>query len=675
MKNRKIHSVLAVILCFVLTAVTANSSFAVEYPVYGTVSVEDSLNVRSGPGTQNQKVASLSNGTTVIILATQNDKDGDKWYKINYDLNDSSKVGFVYNPYVIVTNQQPQAPSVSADFEEYMTQQGFPESYKPYLRTLHSVYPKWRFTADKTGLSWNGTVSSEMVLGRSLVAKSSKDSWKSVEDGAYNFETKTYVGLDGSSWVAASRQIVEYYMDPRNFLNVNGIFQFLEHSYDSSAQSKALLNEILKNSFMDSSKSFPEAGYATYADVLMKAAEISGANPYVLASMIIVEQGYNGEGKSISGNQPGYVGYYNYFNIGAYATSSMSAVQRGLWYAKGGDSNKTTYLRPWNSRVKSITGGATYYAENFIKAGQNTLYLKKFNVSNGVAKVGTNQYMTNIQGAESEALYLKKAYNSIMNSTLCFSIPVFEGMPATACAKPTSDGDNLNYLSQLSVSNHSITPSFDKFKTEYELVVNSNISSINVNTSCLSPAATVSGGGVRNLNYGNNVIRLDVTAGSGAVRTYILNVNRKQDGSSGDVPLFSSSVYTIGAKYITGVSLMTKTAEFKSRFSTSNCSVQVLGPDGKEKKPEEYVGTGCVVRFSTADKAVGSYEVVIYGDINGDGKISIIDLARVQRHILGVVKLSDAYLESGDCNKDGRISIIDLARVQRHILGAKPIEQ
>ena len=390
--------------------------------------------------------------------------------------------------------------------------------------------------------------------------------------------------------------------------------------------------------------------------------------------MIIVEQGSDGGGKSISGTQPGYAGYYNYFNIGAYATNSMSAVQRGLWYAKGGDTGNTTYSRPWNSRSKSIIGGATYYAQNFISKGQNTLYLKKFNVSNGSASVGTNQYMTNVQGAESEAYYLKRAYSSIMSSSLVFSIPVFNNMPATACAQPTSSGNNLNYLSALSVSGYSITPSFNKFKTQYELVVGSGVSSITVNATRLHNASTVSGAGVKSLNYGNNAIKINVTAASGAVRTYTLTVNRQQGSGSGNSSSFSSKDYTIGAKNVTGVPLSTSVATFKSKFSTSNCTVQVLNSASKEKASGT-VGTGDIVRFSSSNGVVGQYTVVIYGDTNGDGKVSIIDLARVQRHILGVAALSGAYYQAGDCSKDNKISIIDLARVQRHILGVSLIKQ
>ena len=57
------------------------------------------------------------------------------------------------------------------------------------------------------------------------------------------------------------------------------------------------------------------------------------------------------------------------------------------------------------------------------------------------------------------------------------------------------------------------------------------------------------------------------------------------------------------------------------------------------------------------------------GDTNGDGKISLIDLANVQRHLLGLMKLTGDNFTAADTNGDGKISLIDLANIQRHLLG------
>ena len=150
-----------------------------------------------------------------------------------------------------------------------------------------------------------------------------------------------------------------------------------------------------------------------------------------MASIIIVEQGANGKGGCISGTVKGYRGYFNFFNIGAYRSGGMSAVARGVWYA----SQSGSYGRPWNTRYKSIKGGAEFYYKEYIKPEQNSLYFKKWNVMNGLSGVGTHQYMSNTQGAALEAGRLAKAYEGT-DSSVTFIIPVYNNMPSTACPFP-----------------------------------------------------------------------------------------------------------------------------------------------------------------------------------------------------------------------------------------------
>ena len=145
------------------------------------------------------------------------------------------------------------------------------------------------------------------------------------------------------------------------------IFQFLSQKYDGTQQTKAGLQNVVKGTFL--AGGYTESGATkSYVDTLMSAGKSSGVSPYVLASMIIIEQGVNGIGNSISGTVSGYQGYYNYFNIGAYKTSTMSAVQRGLWFAKGSGVGATSYSRPWNTRTKSITGGAKSVSYTHLRA-------------------------------------------------------------------------------------------------------------------------------------------------------------------------------------------------------------------------------------------------------------------------------------------------------------------
>jgi hypothetical protein len=60
---------------------------------------------------------------------------------------------------------------------------------------------------------------------------------------------------------------------------------------------------------------------------------------------------------------------------------------------------------------------------------------------------------------------------------------------------------------------------------------------------------------------------------------------------------------------------------------------------------------------------------IVKGDTNFDGKINGIDVANVQKHIVGRITLTDINFTAADTNGDGKINGIDVANVQKHIVG------
>ena len=688
------------------------------YAYTGAATVKaSSLNVRSGVGTGYQAIGRLAAGASIQVLGEQRGTDGKTWYQIRFSgTGGTEQTGYVSAEYV----RLPVSYTTDSDFEAKLSAEGFPESYKNGLRQLHAQYPNWVFKAKKTGLDWNTVIENEALLGRNLVSSGSISSWKSVESGAYNWDNSTWTGFDGSNWVAASEDIIRYYMDPRNFLDDTYVFQFLSHEYNSSTQTRDGLAKMVEGSFLsgttdstgtgsstgstgasgpsgssgssggvskdgpgrsqgkdqdvnhgpgvsgssrnsgspagstgevsleaphasvtprnhnlvmtgigvgeapgsssqntgapsgssgsnapsssgspntggpgvssgsggsDSNVSVGQApesggqasgtgssqtsgpsgssssqnagpssgpsssgsssgtpssntgsGSKLYVDIIMDAAAQSGVSPYVLAAMILQEQGTNGGSPLISGNYSGYPGYYNFFNVEAYQSGSMSAIQTGLRYA----SQSGSYGRPWDTVEKSIIGGAQNYGDNYVKAGQNTFYLKKFNVQG--SNLYKHQYMTNIQGAASEAERLSKAYSSVKDSALEFQIPVYNNMLETACAAPVGDGSPNNKLSSLSAEGYSLTPSFGKDTESYNLIVNTSVSSIQVNAAAADSKASVSGAGSIPLNGSTTDIAITVTAENGSARTYTIHVV-KQDGG----PVSSGSSGSAGS--------------------------------------------------------------------------------------------------------------------------------
>ncbi len=584
------------------------------------------VNVRSAAGTNSAIVTSLAANSPVSITGQQTGSDGKLWYQISF--NGGS--GFVRSDFIRLSVNYATDPN----FETALTQQGFPESYKVGLRQLHAQYPNWIFTAKQTGLDWNQAVAAELEGTNSLIESSSKSSWKSTDSGKYDWLSSSWPGFDGATWVAASKEIVSYYMDPRNFLDDRYIFQFNVHKFNPSIQTIDGLKAMLQGTFLagnvsiDSSSplyqtalqaqnsqlsqsaeglnaiiaaganqdeavidySAPGAALAaanaggtttttagpvpgtsngavvpsitanssnpsgvntngsisvSYADIIMEAAQLSQENPYVLAAMILQEQGKSGTSGSISGSS----GYYNYFNIGAYAANGMSAVERGIWYA----SQSGNYNRPWNTPERAIIGGAMFYAENYLNAGQDTLYLKRFNVQG--SNIFKHQYMTNTQGAAEEGAYLSEAYGTASkNLAQEFSIPVYNNMPENACPIPTGDGSPNNKLGSLSVNGFTLTPGFNMDTANYTLIVDPSVSQVTISAQALHNAASIAGTGTVSLTGASTSIPISVTAQNGSVRQYVITINKQTGGqtdpysaASGYSSSDSSTVQTSGA--------------------------------------------------------------------------------------------------------------------------------
>ena len=451
----------------------------------------------------------VMDGSSVSILAEETDANGVLWYYIQ---KPGGGTGYVPAESVTLTDPPEETPApaetpapepaAAQDRDTYLAQLrslGFPESYLEGLWQLHDRYPAWEFRPFFTNVDWNTAVNEENVLGRSLVWGSAPSSWKSTQEGAFNWTDNTWVELDSGGWVAASREIIAHYMDPRNFLDGSAVFQFLYQGYDAASQTRESLAVLVSGTFLADTEYDTDLdasnGVTTYAETLFSAGADYGVSPYILTAMMIQEMGTNGASDSISGTNRRFPGYYNAFNIGAYKTAEYSAVERGLWYASGGHNGSgTSWGRPWNSLYKAIRGGAAFYAANYVAAGQNTLYLKRFNVQG--ENMYRNQYMTNVAGAASEGRLLSYAYSEEMRaSKLTFNIPVYLNMPEAAVPAPTGDGSPNTKLASLAVSVGTLTPEFRRDVREYTVIVPNETERITVTASPLNAAATVTGTG------------------------------------------------------------------------------------------------------------------------------------------------------------------------------------
>lgn len=325
----------------------------------------------------------------------------------------------------------------------------FPSSYQTYLKRLHEKHPNWIFVAVDRDLNWDDIVTAESVSGtskgtnRSLLPKTSGGLLLSKAGTDYNTSKGEYIPKDGSTWVSASKPAVAYYADPRNFLTDNYIYMFEALNYDSAYHKIDGVRNVLSGTDLYGNK---QISYTmtdgktttlknmTYEQAIFAAGAKNKVSPLFLAAKIRQETGAKLTNGSISGKfsygGKSYRGYYNYYNIGAYSTSTGSAIENGLVFARGGKDKLKTYGRPWTSPVLAIDGGAEYIAKAYISRGQNTVYFQKFNMVS--APYYQHQYMQNLTAAASEARTTYNSYSKmgILNDAFVFHIPVYKNMPS-----------------------------------------------------------------------------------------------------------------------------------------------------------------------------------------------------------------------------------------------------
>ena len=430
------------------------------------------------------------------------------------------------------TEKPSSEPETAAEFKKELKNNGFPDDYITELVKLHEKYPYWQFKPYKTGINWSNVIKNESKVGLNLLSINKSYAWKSTAAKAYNWKTDKYIPYDGSTWVTASQKAVKYYMDPRNFLDERGIFQFESLEYQSDSQTQSGVENILNNTPMHNKKyTYTSNGKSVsvkYSKTFMTAAKKSKVSPYHLASRVKQEVVISPVkmSSSVSGTVAGYKGIYNFYNIGANnSVVAGGAVANGLRWAKTG----TTYLRPWNNRYKSIVGGAQYIGKNYINIGQNTLYLEKFNVTS--KNRYNHQYMGNIEAPNNEATKTVAAYGAIdKDMPMVFSIPIYENMPDKPCDVPSGGKNPNNYLKTLYVKDHPFDSKFvlgDNGTKTYTLTVNNSVANIKICATKVSKYSTMTGTGIKNLQVGENTFYVKVRSESGKTRKYKIVVTRK----------------------------------------------------------------------------------------------------------------------------------------------------
>ena len=138
---------------------------------------------------------------------------------------------------------------------------------------------------------------------------------------------------------------------------------------------------------------------------------------------------------------------------------------------------------------------------------------------------------------------------------------------------------------------------------------------------------------------------------------------------------FDSSL-NVNSLEISGLDYTKNTADEIKKLITTDLEIEIVNNKDVVLKDNQYVGTGSKIIVKEDGKILREYKIILYGDVNGDGKINSVDLLVLQRHILEIEELGEIYRKAANINKNGKKpTSVDLLLIQRHILKLQIINQ
>ena len=551
-------------------------------------------------------------GTKVDLIS----KDGGSGHSCKnpwYKVSYNGKEGYICSSDQVVIDVADV--DLNGDFEKEMISKGFTESYLPYLKALHEKHPNWNFKAVRTNIDFDTAVTNESYGEISLVDGTDESlrskEWPYYQNGAFR--------QIEPGWYVASRDTVSYYLDPRNFLSEEYIFMFEDIKYNASIHTEDAVRGVTKGTFLNTNE---------YLDILMKTARTYNVSPVYLASRIRQEKG-SSDSISTTGEAFTYEVDNNCLN--------------NLGYASNPDS--------WNA-LNSCGSGRVYSGiYNYFNIGAYGSYkspqIRGLIWANGGFDASVTTYNRPWNSKEKAIMggvnYIVGAYVNNGQNTLYYQ----KFNVAPDAFYPTYTHQYMTNIRAASSEAYSTYKSYrdnDLLGNSYEFLI---------------PV-------YNNMPNDNEVILPDdedkeeeiVTTPNIDVNTGVVGAGFKIDG---DV--------------ISNISFNTNVDVINSKLSSVNANLKVTSYlDRYGNKASGNVGTGDTLVI-TNGSTTKSYKVVIYGDNNGDGKVSILDLLRVQKDILGSSSLSTYDKKASDTNRDGKIDVVDLLRVQKQLLGNNVIEQ
>ena len=135
-----------------------------------------------------------------------------------------------------------------------------------------------------------------------------------------------------------------------------------------------------------------------------------------------------------------------------------------------------------------------------------------------------------------------------------------------------------------------------------------------------------------------------------------------------ETPTVVGDINKLGVKTdgrdVWGFTIGTKVSELKAKDNNLKFSI-----NGEIANDNDIIRTGMVI--DTGEK---KYNIIIFGDLTGDGKINSADLLKTRQYLLGKTSLEGPYFEAGKITSD-KINSATLLKLRRYLLGKESLSQ
>lgn len=121
----------------------------------------------------------------------------------------------------------------------------------------------------------------------------------------------------------------------------------------------------------------------------------------------------------------------------------------------------------------------------------------------------------------------------------------------------------------------------------------------------------------------------------------------------------------VDGNYINGINLNTSIDSIITKLKNDTAGNVVVTKNANNKSSSLATGDKITITKGNNTK---TYEVIVYGDVNGDGAIKASDYVKIKNHIMDVSKLSGAYEKAADYNKDGSLKANDYVQIKNYIM-------